>query len=267
MNFRFKKLDMESNYPRRQNSSETKYGEFSSTRTRTQSKHENEFDILSLVLCSTSFSTWHELTWISANDLKTNSWIQSPLPPLCSLLVTSLRLYGILSRVSLTKDGVRIDNWNFYHLQVVTTINSYTLKLTITIAHKSMSINSSQLNPHNSLPWRFRVYYSLTVTVLFFCGGALSDERMGLSFVYTAGPHQHNVSRVQVPSDSWPYFTASDLRICIFVTSYDSQGHGGGTRTRLHTGGQTIFTFLINLRHGPCGKQLLLLKHMYWTIA
>jgi hypothetical protein len=54
--------------------------------------------------------------------------------------------------------------------------------------------------------------YSLTVTVLFMWG-ALSDERMGLSFMYAAGPWQRSVSRVQVPSDSWPYFTVSDLRL------------------------------------------------------
>jgi hypothetical protein len=33
------------------------------------------------------------------------------------------------------------------------------------------------------------IYYSLTVTVLI-CGGALSDERTGLSFIYAAGPRQ-----------------------------------------------------------------------------
>jgi hypothetical protein len=53
---------------------------------------------------------------------------------------------------------------------------------------------------------------SLTFTVLFFCG-ALSDERTGLSFVYGAGPCQCNLSRVRVPSNSWPYFTLSDLRL------------------------------------------------------
>jgi hypothetical protein len=33
------------------------------------------------------------------------------------------------------------------------------------------------------------IYYSLTVTVLFFWGD-LSDERTGLSFAYAAGPRQ-----------------------------------------------------------------------------
>jgi hypothetical protein len=43
--------------------------------------------------------------------------------------------------------------------------------------------------------------------------GALSDERMGLSFTIAAGPHQRSHSGVRVPWDSRPYFTVSDLRL------------------------------------------------------
>jgi hypothetical protein len=43
--------------------------------------------------------------------------------------------------------------------------------------------------------------------------GALSDERMGLSFVYTAGPCQRSLSRVPFPWHSLPYFTGSDLSL------------------------------------------------------
>jgi hypothetical protein len=52
----------------------------------------------------------------------------------------------------------------------------------------------------------------LTVTILF-SWGALSDERMGLYFVYVAGPCQRSLFRVRVPWDSWPYFTVSHLRL------------------------------------------------------
>jgi hypothetical protein len=55
-------------------------------------------------------------------------------------------------------------------------------------------------------------YFSLTITVLFLWG-ALSDERMGLFFVYAAGPRQCSLSLVRVLWDSWPYFTVSDLRL------------------------------------------------------
>jgi hypothetical protein len=42
---------------------------------------------------------------------------------------------------------------------------------------------------------------------------ALSDERMGLSFVCAAGPCQRSLSRVLVPWDLRPYFIVSDLRL------------------------------------------------------
>jgi hypothetical protein len=56
------------------------------------------------------------------------------------------------------------------------------------------------------------IYYCLAVTVLLLWG-ALSDERTGLSFVYAAGPCQRCLSWVQVPWDSLPYFTVSDLKL------------------------------------------------------
>jgi hypothetical protein len=43
--------------------------------------------------------------------------------------------------------------------------------------------------------------------------GALSDERMGLSFTIAAGASQRNHSRVRVPWDSRPYFIVSDSRL------------------------------------------------------
>jgi hypothetical protein len=85
-------------------------------------------------------------------------------------------------------------------------------------------------------------------------GGALSDERTGLSFIIAAGPRQASHSRVRVPQDLWPYFIIWDSRLpqpvvitrrnrvarlytqalnYLFVASYDSQGYGGGIRTRL----------------------------------
>jgi hypothetical protein len=46
--------------------------------------------------------------------------------------------------------------------------------------------------------------------------GALSDERTGLSFSIAVGSRQDIHFRVQLPWDSWPYFTISDprLRFC-----------------------------------------------------
>jgi hypothetical protein len=49
--------------------------------------------------------------------------------------------------------------------------------------------------------------------LVLFLWGALSDERTGLSFVYAVGPCQRSLFRVQVPWNSRPYFTVSDLRL------------------------------------------------------
>jgi hypothetical protein len=60
--------------------------------------------------------------------------------------------------------------------------------------------------------------------------GALSDERMGLSFTIAADPRQRSHSRVRVPWDSRPYFTASDSRL-----HFSSPPRlAGSIRPRLH---------------------------------
>jgi hypothetical protein len=69
--------------------------------------------------------------------------------------------------------------------------------------------------------------------------GVLSDERTGLSFKIAAGPRQRSHSRVPVPWDSWPYFTASYLRLPFSslpttrratVKEFDPVSKGGGIR-------------------------------------
>jgi hypothetical protein len=40
--------------------------------------------------------------------------------------------------------------------------------------------------------------------------GALSDERTDLSFTIVAAHRQRSRSELEVPLDSWPYFTVSD---------------------------------------------------------
>jgi hypothetical protein len=62
----------------------------------------------------------------------------------------------------------------------------------------------------------------------------LSAERMGLSFVYAAGPCQLSLSRIRVPWDLWRYFALSD-ETSLFVASYDLQCHSGGIWPCLHT--------------------------------
>jgi hypothetical protein len=110
------------------------------------------------------------------------------------------------------------------------------------------------------------LYYCLTVMVLFFLWGALSDQRAGLSFAYAADPCQCSHSRVWVPrvcllymllalqaqSFSGPsplglvtIFYCLRFETSLFVTSYDSQGHDGGIWPRLQTG--TLWLQLVSL--------------------
>jgi hypothetical protein len=90
---------------------------------------------------------------------------------------------------------------------------------------------------------------------------------MGLSFPIAAGPRQRSYFQVQVPRDSWPHFTVSDLKLpqpggtglriyipqelgSLFFALYDSQGYGGGIRPRLHTEVAPVL-FFITPRHEP----------------
>jgi hypothetical protein len=73
---------------------------------------------------------------------------------------------------------------------------------------------SASLSWNKAPIWGLRpdLYYCQTVAGLLMWG-ALSDERTGLSFTIAAGYRKHGHSRVRVPWDSWPYFTASDSRL------------------------------------------------------
>jgi hypothetical protein len=66
-------------------------------------------------------------------------------------------------------------------------------------------------------------------------GGALSDERTGLSFTFAAGPlprsHFWGPSSVVLETK----FYCLKFETSLSVASYDSQGYGGGIRPRLHT--------------------------------
>jgi hypothetical protein len=68
-----------------------------------------------------------------------------------------------------------------------------------------------------------------------FMWGALSDERMGLSFVYATGPCQTFSGPSPLVLATIFYCLRFDTSL--FFASYDSQGHNGGIRPRLYTGG------------------------------
>jgi hypothetical protein len=80
------------------------------------------------------------------------------------------------------------------------------------IATDGQSVSKSWCQAPSGTHDQIFSYYNLTVTVLFLWG-ALSDKRMGRSFVYAAGSSQRSLSRVRVPWYLRPYLTVSDLRL------------------------------------------------------
>jgi hypothetical protein len=68
-----------------------------------------------------------------------------------------------------------------------------------------------------------------------FLWGALSDERSVLSR-YAAGPCQRRSYLGLSPLVLTTIFYCLRFETSHFVASYDTQGHGGGIRPRLHTG-------------------------------
>jgi hypothetical protein len=99
------------------------------------------------------------------------------------------------------------------------------------------------------------IYYSLTVTVLFLWG-ALSDERMGLSFVYAAGPGQRSLSRARVPWVSRLYFTVSVLRLPFRHLlrlagsrwRYSNPPRHGSTSSNLHVSKEVMCCIKLSLK-------------------
>jgi hypothetical protein len=86
------------------------------------------------------------------------------------------------------------------------TSTNFKVKVTLWLTvSQSVSLG---VEPHLGLMTRYSLLLAVTILLLW---GALSDERMSLSFVYAVGPCQRSLSWVWVPWDSRPYFTVSDL--------------------------------------------------------
>jgi hypothetical protein len=82
---------------------------------------------------------------------------------------------------------------------------------------------SASLSGNKAPIWGLRPdFYNCQTVAGLLIWGALSDERMGLSFTISAGPRQLSHSRVPVPWDSRPYFTVSDSRLP-FSSSHTSR--------------------------------------------
>jgi hypothetical protein len=101
---------------------------------------------------------------------------------------------------------------------------------------------SASLSWNKAPNWGLRpdFYYCQTVQVC--CGGRSLWREDGCA-VYNCCWSSPAQSFLRLsPADSWPYFTVSYSprnRVALgslFVASYNSQGYGGGIRTRLHAG-------------------------------
>jgi hypothetical protein len=194
---------------------------------------------------------------------------------------------------------------------VVTTISYYILKIIVSIAHvTSHTKSSNSSSDHTAVPLELRnssevnsqvkvsqghittdgqsvskswcrapsgphdqIFITVWQLRSCFMWGALSEESMGLSFVYATGPCQRCLSQVRVPWYSRPYFTVS-FETSLFVASYDSQGHGGGIRPRRHTGCPPHNPFARTEYKTPFPTLPLLLhayslpgERVYWTVA
>jgi hypothetical protein len=120
----------------------------------------------------------------------------------------------------------------------------------VATASQSVSLSWCEARPNLGPEIRFLL---LSVAGLLMWG-AFSDERAALPFGSAVSPLQRSHSRVRVPPQirdfpnlegHVPVFISPMNRVAqlypqalgsLFVASYDSQGCGGGVRTRLHTG-------------------------------
>jgi hypothetical protein len=80
-----------------------------------------------------------------------------------------------------------------------------------------------------------QIFITCMTFTVFFLWGALSDERTGLTFI-CCWPLPAQSFFGPSPLDLVTIFYCLTFETSLFVASYDLQGHGGGIRSRLHTG-------------------------------
>jgi hypothetical protein len=133
-------------------------------------------------------------------------------------LITSTPDNG--ARDSLQNTGVLLHfTYLIAHEDFIAYIHHESFKLYVVLSHlitepESYIMTDGQsasLSSNKAPMWDLRpdLFYFLPVEGLLMWG-SLSDEGMGLSFTIAPGSRQHSHLRIQVPWDSWPYFTVSD---------------------------------------------------------
>jgi hypothetical protein len=109
----------------------------------------------------------------------------------------------------------------------------FKVKVKVTLRQTVSQSVSLGVEPHLGIMTRY-FHYCLAVTVLFLWG-AHSDERTGV-FCICCWPFPAQPFSCPSPLELATIFYCFTFETSLFVASYDSQGHGGGIRPRLHTG-------------------------------
>jgi hypothetical protein len=126
--------------------------------------------------------------------------------------------------------------------------------------------HSASLSWNKAFIWGLQPdIYSYQTLAGLFMWGAPSDKRIGLLFTIAAGPRQRCHSQVQVPWDSWPYFTLR-FETSLFFASYDSQGYSGSIWLPFHMGYNSCWVEWSLMTNGQSASQSVLKYRTYSQI-
>jgi hypothetical protein len=137
--------------------------------------------------------------------------------------------YSILDVFTYTSD-LTANLWLLPHS--LKTLVNWTVEVEVTLRLTVSQSVSLSVEPHLGLITRYILLFDNYGLALW---GALSDERTGLFFV-CCGPLPAQSFSGPSPLGLATVFYSLRFETSLFIASYDSQGHGGGIRPRLHTG-------------------------------
>jgi hypothetical protein len=132
------------------------------------------------------------------------------VPSACPL--TFNRIYGVISqKIVLSRDRGSVNDNNGFWIRWLDLLPHSESE---SQSYITTDCQSASLSRYKAPIWGLRphFWYSMTAAGLLMWG-ALSEERIDLSFTIAAGPRQLSHFQIRVPEDSWLYFTVSDSRV------------------------------------------------------